>query len=142
MIIVDRSAIVPHSAETLYAMVADIEAYPEFLPWCTGTEIIERSGERVVATLHVSFGGIRQRFTTENRNLPGRAIVMALVSGPFLHLSGTWRFEALGENAAKVSLHLEYQLASRLLERVAGPVFGHIANTFVDAFVKRAEDVR
>lgn len=138
MIIVDRSAIVPHSAETLYSLVADVESYPEFLPWCSGAEVLESSPGRILATVHVSFRGLSQRFTTENRNSPGRSIEMALVSGPFKHLSGTWHFDPLGENAAKVGLHLEYQLSSRLLERVAGPVFEHIANTFVDAFVKRA----
>lgn len=142
MIVVDRSAIVPHSARMLYGLVADIESYPGFLPWCSGAEIVERSAERTIATLHVSFRGIRQRFTTENRTAPGRTIDMRLSSGPFRHLSGVWRFEPLGEEAAKVSLHLEYQLANRLLERVAGPVFDHIASTFVDAFVQRAESLR
>ena len=95
--------------------------------------------ETVVATIHVLFRGIRQSFSTRNRNDPGRRIDMELLSGPFRHLKGTWRFDPLAADASKVSLHLEYELSSGLLARALGPVFDHIANTFVDAFVHRAE---
>ena len=142
MTIVDRSAIISRSARSIYDLVDDVASYPLFLPWCAQTDVKERSAERVVATIHVSFKGVRQSFTTENRNVPGESIEMSLVNGPFRHLSGVWRFDSLGDQASKVSLHLEYQLSSRLLEKVAGPAFEHMANTFVDAFVKRAETLR
>jgi len=67
---------------------------------------------------------------------------MVLLSGPFRHLQGTWHFNALSPEASKVSLHLEYQFASGLLDRLIGPVFEHIANTFVDAFVRRAQELQ
>ena len=138
MVTVDRSALVEHPAPRMFALVEDIESYPRFLPWCSGVDIVSRESGRTVATLHVLYHGIRQTFTTENRNTPGESIEIRLVSGPFKHLLGLWRFKALGEEASKVSLHMEYQLSNPLLAGAAGPVFGHIADTFVDAFVRRA----
>jgi ribosome-associated toxin RatA of RatAB toxin-antitoxin module len=139
MITVDRSALVEHPVALMYSLVEDIESYPQFLPWCSGVNIVSREPGRTVATLHVLYHGIRQHFTTDNRNTPGEAIEIRLVSGPFRHLVGYWRFQPLGAEASKVSLHMEYQLSNALLARAMGPVFGHIANTFVDAFVRRAE---
>ena len=139
MIIIDRSALVQHPAETMYALVEDAEAYPQFLPWCSGAEFLERDPNHAIAALRVNFHGIRQRFATENRGTPGRSLELRLVSGPFRHLYGVWRFEPLAADACKVSLHLEYQMSNALLERVAGPVFEHIGNALVDAFVRRAD---
>jgi ribosome-associated toxin RatA of RatAB toxin-antitoxin module len=139
MVTVERSALVNYSAQILYALVADVDSYPQFLPWCSAAEADTSLPDVTVATLHVSYHGIRQQFTTRNVNQPEHQIEISLVSGPFRHLKGTWRFEALAPQASKVSLHLEYQLSNALLERVVGPVFNHIANTFVDAFVRRAE---
>jgi len=123
----------------MYALVEDIESYPLFLPWCSRTEVVERSTERAVATIHVDFRGVHQTFTTANRMQPGERIEMALVRGPFKALAGEWRFRALSAAGCRVELALAYQLASPLLGRVVGPVFDHIANTFVDAFVRRAD---
>ena len=141
MVTVDRSSLVGYSAESMYALVEDIESYPQFLPWCSGTAVTLREGTRTVATLQVSFRGIREQFTTDNANEPGRMITMQLVSGPFRHLRGHWRFTPLAEDACKIEFRLEYEIASRLLERLIGPVFHHIGNSFVDAFVRRAEQV-
>lgn len=142
MIVVDRSALVEFRAAQMYALVEDIESYPRFLPWCSGVDIVSREPGRTIATLHVFYHGIRQNFTTENKNVPGQSIDIRLVSGPFKHLLGAWRFQPLGEHASKVSLHMEYQLSNALLSKLMGPVFGHIANTFVDAFVRRAQAVQ
>ena len=141
MVIVDRSALVGYSAGQMYALVEDIESYPRFLPWCSSAAVTERDGTRTVATMHVNFRGIREQFTTANTNEPGRMITMQLVSGPFRHLLGHWRFTPLAEDACKVEFRLEYEISSRLLERVIGPVFQHIANSFMDAFVRRAEQM-
>ncbi|MCC6474284.1 MAG: type II toxin-antitoxin system RatA family toxin [Burkholderiales bacterium] len=138
MIVIERSALVERPARRMYELVEGIEAYPEFLPWCSATEVPERKGNLTVAVLHISYHGIRQQFSTENRNEPGRAIDIRLLSGPFRHLQGLWRFESLAEDSCKVSLRLEYDFSNRVLERIAGPVFRHIANTLVDAFVRRA----
>jgi ribosome-associated toxin RatA of RatAB toxin-antitoxin module len=141
MVIVERQALVPHGAARMYALVEDVESYPRFLPWCCGAEVAFRDATRTVATLHVDYRGVRQQFTTANRKYPPERIELELVRGPFRSLQGEWRFTALAADACRVELALAYQLASPLLERVLGPVFDHIANTLVDAFVRRADAV-
>lgn len=141
MVMVDRSSLVGYSAEQMYALVEDIESYPQFLPWCSDAVVSVREGTRTVATMHINFRGIREQFTTDNVNEPGRTIAMELVSGPFRRLQGHWRFTPLAEDACKIEFRLEYEISSRLLERVIGPVFQHIANSFMDAFVRRAEQM-
>ncbi|MBI2319753.1 MAG: type II toxin-antitoxin system RatA family toxin [Betaproteobacteria bacterium] len=141
MIVVDRSALLEHKAADMYALVDNVESYPRFLPWCSGAQVGARNGTRSLATIHISFGGIRQHFSTDNTSEPVTSITMKLVSGPFRRLQGYWRFKPLGEQACKVEFHLEYEIASRILERAVGPVFQHIANTLMDAFARRADDV-
>lgn len=139
MISVERQALVAYGASEMYELVENVESYPRFVPWCSAVEVALREPGRTIATLHVDFRGVRQAFTTENRLRPGERIGMALVRGPFKALAGEWRFHALSATGCRVELTLAYQLASPLLERVVGPVFDHIANTFVDAFVRRAD---
>jgi ribosome-associated toxin RatA of RatAB toxin-antitoxin module len=138
---VERSAIVGYSAESMVALVEDIESYPQFLPWCRRTEVELRDDSRTVATLYIDYRGVRQSFTTENRREHHHAIGMKLVRGPFRMLDGRWRFTPLQDDACKVELGLAYQLASPVLGRLVGPVFDGIANTMVDAFVRRADAV-
>ena len=141
MAIVEKSALVPFSAQQMFELVNSVAQYPEFLPWCSGADIKESSATRVVATLAIAFRGIRQSFTTENVQTDGTCIDMNLVDGPFRSLTGRWEFLVLRENACKVSLKLDYEFSSRLLEQVVGPVFGNISNSMVDSFIKRAESV-
>src|SRR5882762_9295812 len=141
MRIVDRSALVGHSAQKMYALVADVESYPQFLPWCDQASVSVRAPGRTVATVHVNFHGLMKEFTTENFNRPDVRIDMKLVSGPFRHLEGSWVFTALSEKACKVELTLRYQFANTMLEKIAGPAFHEITDTFVDAFVRRAEEI-
>jgi ribosome-associated toxin RatA of RatAB toxin-antitoxin module len=141
MVIVERQALVSHAAARMCALVADVESYPRFLPWCSGAEVLSRDATRTVATLHVDYRGVRQQFTTENRTHAPEHIELALVRGPFRSLNGEWRFTPLAADACRVELALAYQLASPLLERLLGPVFDQIANTLVDAFVRRADAV-
>jgi ribosome-associated toxin RatA of RatAB toxin-antitoxin module len=139
MVVVDRSVHAPYAAKEMYALVDDVESYPQFLPWCEGTRVALREPARTVATIRASFHGLRQEFTTENTNRPGERIDIALVSGPFRELRGHWQFTPLGERGCRIDFRLEYQFASRILEKAAGPVFHRIADSFVDAFVRRAE---
>jgi len=139
MVRIERSALVMHPASRMSALVADIDAYPQFLPWCSGAEARVLANDTVEATLHVEFRGLRQRFTTRNRTLADGAIELALVDGPFRSLEGLWQFVPLRADASKVQLVLSYQLASGLLEHVAGPAFQYIAGTMVEAFTKRAD---
>ncbi len=138
---VEKSVLVLHSAREMWELVQDIPAYPQFLPWCSHAEIHETEGEETVATIHINFHGLKQQFTTRNTSVPGESLVMALVSGPFRHLHGEFRFTALQAQGCKISFSLEWTFSSYLLEKVVGPVFSSIANSMVDAFVARAEAV-
>jgi ribosome-associated toxin RatA of RatAB toxin-antitoxin module len=139
MVRVERSVLVGYSAKRMYALVDDIEHYPEFLPWCETARIDAREEALVTATLGVNYHGIQQKFTTRNSRVENTAITMQLVRGPFRNLDGIWRFIPLGDDACKIEFSLEYQFSSALLGKLIGPVFNHIANTFVEAFVKRAD---
>ena len=140
MIVVDRSALVAHSAQKMYALVADVESYPQFLPWCDRAVVSAKEPSRTVATLHINFHGLKKEFTTENVNQPGVRIDMTLVSGPFRSLEGNWVFVPLSERACKVEFRLRYEFASALVEKAAGSAFQDITDTFVDAFVRRADE--
>ncbi len=138
---ITRSAIVPHSAQAMYALVEDIESYPRFLPWCAGAEVLERRPGETRATLTARLPGLRQSFTTRNENRPGEAIDMRLEEGPFRAFSGAWRFRALSAQSCEIEFTLEYELASRALAKLLEPLFDRIANTMVDAFTRRAAEV-
>ncbi|MFO1283404.1 MAG: type II toxin-antitoxin system RatA family toxin [Burkholderiales bacterium] len=136
-----HSVLVPYAAAGMYELVDDVERYPQFLPWCGGSRVlgVEPTGRR--ARIDIDYHGVRAHFTTDNVNVPGESIVVTLVDGPFRHLHGSWRFRALAAEASKVEFELVYEFASGILERAVGPVFNHIASTFVDAFVERARSV-
>lgn len=139
MTTIAKSALVNHSAAEMFALVDDVAAYAEFLPWCGGSEEISRSEDEVSATVVIAHSGLNKAFTTQNRLQKPKMIEMTLVNGPFKHLHGFWRFESLGDDACKVSLDLEYEFSNRLISMVVGPVFNQIANTLVDSFCQRAE---
>jgi ribosome-associated toxin RatA of RatAB toxin-antitoxin module len=139
MSIVSRSALVSHSAQQMFALVSEIESYPEFLPWCDRARVSERSQHRTVATLRINFHGLKEEFTTANDNRPNERIDMKLVSGPFRNLEGSWRFTPLSETACKIELNLRYEFASVLLDKLVGAVFDEIAHSLVDAFARQAE---
>jgi ribosome-associated toxin RatA of RatAB toxin-antitoxin module len=136
-----RSAIVEHPASALFALVEDIEAYPQFLPWCREARVRERSGGRTVATLAVGLKGVRYEFSTENSNRPPEAIDMRLLEGPFRRFEAHWRFHALGPRAARIEFSMAYELVGGLVARALAPVFDAIADTMVDAFKRRADQL-
>lgn len=142
MATVEKSVLVGFSPGEMYGLVERVEDYPQFLPWCGGTDIKARSAASTLATIHIDYHGIRQSFTTQNTNDPPHSIHIRLVDGPFRELVGTWNFIALGEHGCKIEFRLRYEFSNALLEKLVGPVFHHIANTFIDAFVKRAEGLR
>jgi len=129
---------VRYSASQMFVLVDDIEAYPEFLPWCKSTTVLSRNEDEVRATLELARGGIHKTFSTCNRLQHGKMIEMRLIEGPFKHLEGFWRFEGLGDAACKVSLDLEFEFSSRILDVTLGPIFSQIANSLVDSFCERA----
>lgn len=138
---ISRSAIVEHSAAEMYALVERIEAYPGFLPWCAGAVVHERQPGSTRATLTVGVRGLRHAFTTRNQNRPGEAIDMHLVEGPFRRFEGHWRFVPLSKHACRIEFSLQYEFASRALGRVLAPLFDNIADSMVEAFVRRAGEV-
>ena len=141
---VHKSVLIWYSAEQMFDLVTDVEAYPKFLPWCDRSAVLARDAQGMQAQVGISFGGIRQSFTTRNEHTPGRQVDVRLVDGPFSTLEGHWRFTPVGEAAAgacKVELQLDYAFRSAALAALVGPVFDKIAGSLVDAFVKRAEQV-
>ena len=138
---VRKSVLVAHSSAEMFELVDRIDLYPEFLPWCAGARVLETHAEGKTARIDIDYAGVRAHFTTDNRNRAGESIVVTLRDGPFRHLHGEWQFWALAPDGCKVALALAYEFATPLLERVVGPVFNHIANSFVEAFVRRADAV-
>ena len=136
-----RSALVAYRAQEMYALVDNIEAYPEFLPWCRSARLIERRAGITVAVLSVGLKGVQQSITTENTNTPGESIEMRLVEGPFSSFRAGWKFRALEARAAKIEFSMDYRLSGGLLAKVLAPLFDHIADTMVDAFSRRARSV-
>lgn len=150
---VKKSVLLWYSCHEMYELVTDIPSYPKFLPWCERAEVIRQDADSMTGRLHLSYAGVRQAFTTRNRHDPDRAVIVELVDGPFSTLEGSWQFKPIGTpsantsegtpgpSACRIEFELRYAFASRALEMVVSPVFDRIANTLVDAFVRRAEQV-
>jgi ribosome-associated toxin RatA of RatAB toxin-antitoxin module len=141
---VHRSVLIWYSADEMFRLVTDVAQYPRFLPWCDRAAVLEQDDSGMRAEIGISFGGIRQSFTTRNDHVAGRKVSMRLVDGPFSNLDGQWSFSPVGDpgqRACKVDLELNYGFKNAALAAVVGPVFDRIAGSLVDAFVKRAEQV-
>ena len=138
---VEKTVLVMHSAEQMYALVDAVEDYPKFLPWCGGIDLLERTEISTSATLHINYHGLKQNFTTQNIKTFPNSMEINLKNGPFKHLDGSWRFTPLQADACKIEFRLHYEFASSFLEKIIAPVFNHIAATFVDGFVARADIV-
>lgn len=138
---VRRSARVPYAATKMYELVADVERYPGFLPWCRSATVRQHSKEAVEASLEIGRGPIHKTFTTRNLLTPGVRIDMRLVDGPFKHLQGCWRFDELADAGCNVALDLEFELSNAVLRKTLGPVFREIADSLVDAFCRRAREL-
>lgn len=138
---VEKSVLVNFSSEQIFDLVEDIEKYPEFLPWCGGAAIIERKPHHTIATILINYHGVKHSFTTSNSNDRPRLIEMKLVDGPFKFLNGKWHFLSLNESASKITFDLQYEFSNSILGLVLGPVFHHIAHTFVEAFIRRAKEI-
>ena len=144
---VKKSVLLWYSAREMYALVTAVDDYPQFLPWCAEAEVLAQTEQGMTARLTMAFSGIRQTFTTLNQHVEDRSVMMALVDGPFSLLDGHWQFLPLGpagtapEQACRIEFDMRYAFASAALEAVISPVFDRVANTLVDSFVRRAEQV-
>lgn len=135
---IDRSALVMYSAQQMYALVDDIEHYPLFMQGCQSARVISRSDDEVVGELTLGKGGLRYSFTTRNLLKPGQEMQMALVEGPFRKFGAAWRFQALSDDACKVSLTMEFDFAGGIVGMALESLFNLSANNLVDALVNRA----
>lgn len=123
----------------MFELVNNIDDYSQFLNWCDSSSILNQSDDQITASVEINKGGIKQTFSTLNTLTPYQSIAMELVDGPFDELSGEWRFEPLGENAAKIHLDLQFKFKSILIDMALSPVFKNIANSQLDSFVARAK---
>lgn len=135
---VSRSALVPFTAAQMYALVKDVEAYPDFLPWCKDAEVHIREDDFIEASIELHRRGISKRFRTRNALCENVSLGIELVHGPFRHLSGGWQFQQLGDVGSKVTLALDFEFESRATDIVFGRFFENTCNSLVDAFTDRA----
>lgn len=136
---VEKSVLVPYTADQMFALVSAVRDYPRFLPWCAGSREHPLPDGRIDAMVEIRYRGVRSRFITRNEQIRPSLIRMQLVDGPFRRLHGEWTFVQLRDDACKVHLNLHYQFESGLLGRVIAPVFETIAGSLIDSFVRRAE---
>jgi ribosome-associated toxin RatA of RatAB toxin-antitoxin module len=138
---VRRSALLPYAPAQVFGLVADVERYPEFLPWCTEARILESTDDEVTVTLGLSSGFARARFTTRNRLQPGRFVTMSLVEGPFDHLEGRWDFALVGGAGTRADLHVRFATHGVIGALALAPAFEGACNHLVDSFARRARQV-
>ncbi len=138
---VDRSVLVGYTAQQMFSLVDRVEDYPKFLPWCAEVSVSKRTEKITLATIRLNYRYLKQSFTTENTKHSPHVIELRLISGPFRHLEGSWRFIELGDAGCKIEFRLRYEFSSKLLEKLLGPAFQHIATSFVNGFIKHAEKV-
>ena len=139
--VVQKSALVKFSAQQMFDLVDDIESYPQFLPWCSGSKILSREDDIVEGRIDIAKAGFHKSFATRNRLDHGGKIYMSLLEGPFKSLEGVWTFMPLREDASKISLDLEFEISSAFASLAFGPVFNQICNTMINSFTQRAKDI-
>ena len=135
---VRKNAIVFHSKDKMFRLVDLIENYPNFLPWCGSTKIIERNNNKTIASVEINYKGVKQTFTTENIKKINEKMIIKLINGPFKSLSGEWLFKEMAKDSCQIELKLEYEFSNVILEKLISPLFNMIANTFIDEFIKEA----
>lgn len=138
---ISRTALVPYSAEKMYQLVNDVKSYPEFIPGCVGSRVLESGPNEMTAAVEVSKAGISKTFTTRNTLLDNQSILMHLVDGPFKKLMGGWKFTPLSPDACRVEFHLDFEFTNRLIELAFGRIFKELAAGMVNAFTERAKEV-
>ncbi|EOL9014315.1 type II toxin-antitoxin system RatA family toxin [Cronobacter malonaticus] len=138
---ISRTALVPYSAEQMYKLVNDVKSYPEFLPGCVGSRVLESSPGQMTAAVEVSKAGISKTFTTRNTLISNQSILMHLVDGPFKKLMGGWKFTPLTEDACQIEFNLDFEFTNKFIELAFGRVFKELASSMVQAFSQRAKEV-
>jgi len=138
---VRRSMLVAYSAESMFDLIEAAEHYPAFLPWCAGATILARDESVVIANVSVDYHGLRLNFTTRNPKRRPENMAITLEKGPFRRFEGNWRLTPLAASACKIEFALAYEFDGAIARTLAGPLFAKIADTLIDAFVARADNV-
>lgn len=142
MTTITRSSLVIFTPDQMFDLVNDVEAYPSFLPWCRGSQILTKSDTVITASLDLAKGGIHHVFSTKNTLVSGESIDIALIDGPFQHLEGHWQFAMIGDNqGCRIQLDMDFEFSNRIISMALGPIFTQISGSLVDAFCKRAQDI-
>lgn len=141
MPVISRSALLPYPASFMYDVVNQVEAYPEFLPWCGGARLHQADETSMEASIQISVAGLDQWFKTRNAMIPGESIEIMLLDGPFKQLHGHWQFTPLDDEGCKIELVLTFEFKRGLAAAVIAPAFTRIANTMVDSFCERAREI-
>lgn len=141
MTIIQKSALVKFSAQQMFDLVNDVEAYPKFLPWCGGSRIIKREEASFEAELLIAKAGFKKSFSTRNKINSGHSMTISLLNGPFSSLEGLWNFIPLREDASKITLDLEFEMSGKVASLAFGAVFNQICNTMVGSFTARAKEI-
>ncbi len=136
-----RSALLPHSANDMFDLVLDVAAYPEFLPWCNGARVLERTETHQLAAVTIAKAIKRSEFMTRNRLERPGSIEMTLVDGPFRKLTGRWQFSAIDEQACRAELSVDFEFGNPLVGRLILPAFKQVCDSLVGAFTRRAAEV-
>ena len=128
----------PYAPEQLFELVADVERYPDFLPWCVGARVRERKPTLVVADLLIGYRMVRERFTSRvTLDRPGR-IDVSYSDGPFRYLDNHWLFEPLAEGGTMLDFYVDFEFRSRMLQKVIEVLFNEAVKRMVSAFETRA----
>jgi len=138
---VERSALVPYTPAQMFALVQDIEGYPQFVPWVSTAEVLSRSETEVVGRLEMERSGLREKFTTRNELMPPHRMDLKLVDGPFKLLEGRWTFDSIGDKGTRIGLTIRFEFANPMLSFMLSKTFEKSCAQLVDAFVARARSV-
>lgn len=138
---VERSALVPYTPAQMFALVQDIEGYPQFVPWVSSAQVISRTESEVIGQLEMERSGLREKFTTRNVLMPPNRMDLKLVDGPFKVLEGIWSFEPIGDKGTKIGLNIRFEFANPMLSLMLSRTFEKSCAQLVDAFVARARTV-
>lgn len=141
MISISRSALLPYPATAMFALVNDIEAYPQFLQGCLAATIHSASETEITASLELGKAGLRYRLTTRNELAPPLRMRMHLVDGPFRAFSAEWMFTPLGDTACKAALDMQFEFGAGLVDAALGTLFEATARDLVNAVCARAEQL-
>jgi ribosome-associated toxin RatA of RatAB toxin-antitoxin module len=138
---VTRSALTPFTPAQMFALVEDVERYPEFVPWISAAKMVERTDAYVIGWVEMQRAGVQERLTTRNELNPPHEMTLRLVNGPFRFLDGRWRFENIADRGSRVTLHMRFEFSNPLLNMVLGRSFEKNCTELVNAFVLRARQV-